>query len=143
MTYTGEVKNGVVVFDGGSVPPDGTKVQVVPQADPPSTIRGVSNGDAKREFEALAERWRSERPRGADVEDMVRAPAYQAVIQMGERAVKPILQQLRQRPEHWFVALHQITGENPVGPEAEGKIKQMAEAWVRWGKERRYLGDMD
>ena len=33
MTYTGEVKNGVVVFDGGSAPPNGTKVQiVVPQA---------------------------------------------------------------------------------------------------------------
>ena len=29
-TYTGEVRNGVVVFDPGAPPPDGTKVRVEP-----------------------------------------------------------------------------------------------------------------
>ena len=27
-TYTGEVKNGVVVFEGGAAPPEGARVQV-------------------------------------------------------------------------------------------------------------------
>ena len=27
-----------------------------------------------------------------------------------------------------------ITGENPVPPEAAGKVRQMADAWVEWGK---------
>jgi hypothetical protein len=37
MTYAGEVRGGVVVFDGGAAPPDGTRVSVQPveAAGPP------------------------------------------------------------------------------------------------------------
>jgi hypothetical protein len=35
-TLTGTVLNGVVVLDGGPVPPDGTKVEVVVPAGPSS-----------------------------------------------------------------------------------------------------------
>ncbi len=36
MTLTGTVKNGVVVLDGGPVPPEGTKVEVVVPPAPPA-----------------------------------------------------------------------------------------------------------
>jgi len=62
---------------------------------------------------------------------------------MGERAIRPILLQLRRKPEHWFYALHEITGENPVPAEAEGRLDQMTAAWLRWGKERGYLSELD
>jgi hypothetical protein len=99
--------------------------------------------EAAREFNSLAERWRTERPRGVDVAQMADTAAYREIIAMGVRAIRPMLIQLRQRPEHWIYALYKITGENPVPPEAEGNLKEMAEAWIRWGKERGYLGELD
>ena len=36
-TLTGTVVNGVVVFDGGSAPPDGTKVRVTPHLNGATT----------------------------------------------------------------------------------------------------------
>jgi hypothetical protein len=35
-TLTGTVVNGVVILDGGPVPPDGTRVEVVVPAEPPA-----------------------------------------------------------------------------------------------------------
>lgn len=107
---------------------------------------GVSNAQdsaAEAEFELLAARWRAERPRGADIADMSATPACRAVVAMGMRAVRPILLQLRQKPEHWFAALHEITGANPVPAHAEGKLKVMAAAWIEWGRERGYVSELD
>lgn len=114
-------------------------VRLVSSGDAPAE----TNGDATHEFEALAERWESERPRGGNVTAMSRVPSYQAVIAMGTRALAPILKRIHREPDHWFVALHRITGENPVPPEAEGKLRAMAEAWVKWGRERGIIGELD
>ena len=46
-----------------------------------------------------------------------------------------ILQELEQKPDHWFAALRAMTGEDPVTPEDRGQMDRMASAWVRWGKE--------
>lgn len=106
-------------------------------------LSGLADAAAEREFESLAQQWRSERPRGVDLGGMVSTPAYQQVIRMGERAIRPILLQLRRRPEHWFYALHKITGENPVPSASEGNLKLMAEAWLHWGQERGYVSELD
>lgn len=116
--------------------------------DPPRAPLGSPGGsmtddDAAQEFELLARRWRTERPRGGNVTAMARVPSYQAIVAMGERAVTPILRRLSVEPDHWFYALHRISGENPVPTESEGKSNAMAEAWVKWGRERGYIGDMD
>jgi hypothetical protein len=100
--------------------------------------QGTSQAD-EAEFQSLAAKCRVERPRGADIQEMAQTPAYRSIIRMGDRAVRPILLQLQREPEHWFHALNRITGENPVPPESEGKLRQMADAWVRWGKARGYI----
>ena len=95
-------------------------------------------------FRSLADQRRAERPRGADLSAMTDTPAYKAIIGLGERAVPLLLAELARKPDHWFPALHAITGENPVPPEAEGKLKLMAAAWLQWGNERGYAGgDLD
>ena len=38
----------------------------------------------------------------------------------------------------WFWALEAITEENPVPP-AAGKVREMARAWVDWGKRQGLL----
>jgi hypothetical protein len=63
-------------------------------------------------------------------------PAYREIIGTGVAAVPYLLAESERRPDHWFVALHQITGADPVPKESRGRIKAMAAAWIRWGKEQ-------
>ena len=65
---------------------------------------------------------------------MVAHPAYRKIVQLGPAVVPLLLEELRREPDHWFAALREITGENPVAPEDRGKVEAMAEAWVRWGE---------
>jgi hypothetical protein len=65
--------------------------------------------------------------------------SYQNIIGMGEPAVPLILEELRREPDHWFWALEAITLENPVSPEAKGKIEEMTKAWVQWGINKGYI----
>jgi len=64
---------------------------------------------------------------------------YQQIIGMGAPVVPLILEELQREPDHWFWALEAITQENPVPKEALGKVLQMAQAWVEWGKNQGYL----
>ena len=93
----------------------------------------------EQKFRLLAEQWRRETGMLSSISRMAMHPDYQRIIGMGERAISPILRELRRRPDHWFWALNAITGENPVPAASEGNIRQMAEAWVQWGHGRGYI----
>jgi hypothetical protein len=70
---------------------------------------------------------------------MAKHPAYQEIILMGQQVVPLLLAELRRDPDFWFAALRAITGENPVPPASAGKVKEMARAWIAWGKARGYI----
>ena len=89
----------------------------------------------KEEFNRLANEWLKQRPKGVDVAEMIRHPAYQAIIDIGPQAVPWLLERLAQRPDHWFYALNQITNAKPVQKQHQGNIKAMAEDWIKWGKQ--------
>ena len=89
-------------------------------------------------FESLADEWERDRPRGVDIAQMTRHPAYQRIIAMGEPAVPWLLSRLATKPDHWFVALSAITGAKPVPPESRGRVKEMARAWLDWGNQQGY-----
>ena len=67
------------------------------------------------EFDTLATEWREEQSVLSSAREMAMHPAYLRIIGMGERAIPLILEDLRKSPDHWFIALHAITGVNPVG----------------------------
>ena len=89
-------------------------------------------------FLELAEQWRRETGMMSLVSKMSIHPAYQRIIGMGQAVVPLILRELEQEPDHWFWALQAITGANPVRSEQRGRLKQMAEAWIQWGRENGY-----
>jgi hypothetical protein len=39
---------------------------------------------------------------------------------------------------HWFAALRQITGAEPVPESAAGNTLRTVEAWLQWAKENGY-----
>ena len=95
--------------------------------------------ESESEFHSLAEQWRRETGMFSSIRQMVMHPSYQRIIGMGARAIVPILRDLQRRPEHWFWALTYITGENPVPRESAGNLRQMAQAWLAWGRRRGYI----
>lgn len=89
-------------------------------------------------FRSLAAQWKAERGATSFVGDMIRHPAYQAIIQLGPAVVALLLRELEREPDFWFAALRSLTGANPVPPEAQGRVAEMAAAWLKWGRERGY-----
>ncbi len=90
-------------------------------------------------FRQLADRWRAETRFVSSVEKLSMNPSYQRIIGMGAPAVPLLLRELKEKPDHWFWALEAITGANPVPVEDQGDIQKMAEAWLSWGHQHRYL----
>ena len=94
-------------------------------------------------FEQLADEWVRERPGGLDLHFTTEHPAYQQIIAMGPAAVPWLLQRLSERPDHWFTALHRITGASPVPPESRGRFREMTAAWLEWGRQQGYTWEAD
>ena len=83
---------------------------------------------AQGKFQRLSREWRAGRPRGVDVAQMVEHPAYQQIIDMGAPAIPLILRELDREVDHWFSALHALTGADPVSESGRGNLSAMAEA---------------
>ncbi|MGK3961482.1 hypothetical protein WMF38_51305 [Sorangium sp. So ce118] len=96
-------------------------------------------GDADQaEFDRLARAWMEDTQVESSLTRIIRHPAYQQIIAMGERAIRPILRDLEREPRMWGPALHAITGALPVPAADAGKVARVAEAWLAWAKDKGY-----
>jgi len=89
-------------------------------------------------FYLLLKDWREGRGPTSSVTQLAMHPAYQQIIGMGPDALPFILRELERTPDHWFWALNAITGADPVRVEDRGRLRKMAAAWIRWGKDEGY-----
>lgn len=92
----------------------------------------------EQRFQELAATWRRETAHLSSIAAKSEHPAYQEIIRMGQDAIPLILRELARGPDHWFWALHAITGENPVPAEDTGRLGRMSQAWLRWGAAHGY-----
>ncbi len=92
--------------------------------------------ELERLFDALVAQWRADTVFLSSVDKMATHPAYQRIIGLGRQALPLILRELQQKPDHWFWALHAISGEDPVQP-GDNFDKAVA-AWLAWGRQRGY-----
>ena len=99
----------------------------------------VQDSGVENQFNQLVHEWKSGRPRGVDVAQMVRHPAYERIIGMGEPAIPLILKELDREVDHWFHALRELTGASPVSEESKGNLSKMTQAWLSWGKDEAYI----
>ena len=92
----------------------------------------------KEEFQRLAAEW--EKATAYHSSSTVRNsdPAYQKIIGLGPAVVPLLLRDMEENHTHWFYALRQITGANPIPQASAGNIPQMVEAWLRWAKDNGY-----
>ena len=90
-------------------------------------------------FQRLAAEWKRQSRYMSNSAQMAILAPYQRIIGMGMDAVPLILMELQREPDQWFWALEAITEEDPVPPEAKGKVALMAQAWIALGQERGFL----
>ena len=91
-------------------------------------------------FRHLVERWKEEtNTPSSDFNDIVTHWAYQQIIALGWKAVPLILDELKERPDHWGWALEAITGRNPVPPDSFGNGRGIAVAWLEWGRDNLFI----
>lgn len=86
-------------------------------------------------FRSLSGEWLAETRFQSSLTRITSHQAYMAIIELGYPVVPFVLRELELRPTHWFAALREITGVDPVRPSERGNVKAMAEAWLRWAKE--------
>lgn len=113
---------------------DGRKLVIQETSD---EADGTGNGSASgKEFARLATQWKEETRFLSFSHQIAMNFAYQRIIGMGHDVLPLILRELEREPHHWFWALRAITGEDPVPPDSQGKVPEMASAWIRWAEER-------
>ena len=106
-----------------------------PTSLPPSGPAAPSELTLKERFERFAKEWKEQSRYLSNTAQMAMLKPYQRIIGLGLPVVPLILAELEHEPDQWFWALEAITGEDPVPPEAKGKVTLMAEAWEEWGKQ--------
>jgi hypothetical protein len=92
----------------------------------------------EQRFDELVAIWKRERGPHSSSARLAEHPAYQQIIRMGPEVVPLLLREVERDPDHWFRALHALTGVNPVPAQCQGRVREMAAAWLLWGREQGY-----
>lgn len=90
-------------------------------------------------FLTLKTQWEADTAMLSSATEIAMHPAYQQIIGMGHIAIRLILLEMKKNPGHWFWALKSITDEDPVLSKQRGRMREMTQAWLRWGREHGYL----
>lgn len=92
------------------------------------------------EFNLLSSQWKIVTRLWSNVTKIANQSSYRRIIAMGDPAVSWILRDLaEQGPNHWFLALANITGESPIEGVVSGDMIGVTKAWLKWGLTKGYL----
>jgi hypothetical protein len=83
-----------------------------------------------KEFASLVRDWKRDTEDYSVIAKRYRHHAYKAILDMKERAVPMILNELRREPDHWFAALEQLTGKNPA--RQAKTFYEAVDLWIAW-----------
>ena len=104
----------------------------------PTPTPALPDDELRRRFEQLTDDWERAVAYLSDSTLREAHPAYRAIIALGPGVVPLLLADLERTHRHWFAALSELTGANPLAAEDAGRSRRMVEAWVRWGREHGY-----
>ena len=105
--------------------------------NPKSLVLRLMAEQFRVEFEALSKKWQRDTRHLSLISKEIIHPAYLRIVGMGEAAIPLLLEALRDRPAHWFVALRATTNIDPCPVEANPS--QARDAWLKWGRSQGYI----
>jgi hypothetical protein len=91
----------------------------------------------RKTFVALADEWYRDAQFLSVASKAVSHPSYFEIVALGPRVIPLILEQLRDRPSHWFVALRALAKVDPAEEGADRSASR--DAWLEWGRKRGYI----
>lgn len=86
----------------------------------------------RQQFDANYQAWLQDSALDSLPHQMKSHESYQSMVALGDRAIPIIAAKLRQEPSFLFLALEDITGEDPVPEEAQGDLRATVDAWLSW-----------
>jgi hypothetical protein len=92
----------------------------------------------EKKFLRLRDEWKSQRGPESSTLRLEMHPSYQKIIGMRPAVVPLLLCELETSLDSWFWALRAITEEDPVPADLRGDGEAMANAWLRWARNRGY-----
>jgi hypothetical protein len=104
---------------------------------------GIKRGREKHlpadEFRRHLARWKKETGHLSSLTKAMDHPSYKRIIELAQESSgfeieRLLLNELAIEPDHWFQALTEITGEDPVKPEDD--FDAAVSAWLDWGKRK-------
>jgi len=110
---------------------------VLPQSNPPRRFDPFV-----RRFYRLMAVWKSETGHVSNLTEKCNHAAYRSIIEMGLDVIPLILAELEREPDQWFVALRELSGENPVPLESRGKLNEMVSSWLDWAEKHGYAREL-
>jgi hypothetical protein len=102
-----------------------------------SQKKPVDKKSLQQEFNRLATRWKSDTESLSSIKKKITHPDYLKIIEMGYEVVPIILQSLLKEPDHWFVALNKISGEDPISYGAS--FQEAVIGWLQWGQRKGFF----
>ena len=103
-----------------------------------SQLQQVTRAELNARFRSLVTEWKAARGHSSSINAWAKLPAYRAIVELGVAVIPLLMKELEAAPDHWFWALKELSGENPVTPESRGNVAEMAKCWLQWGKEKGY-----
>jgi hypothetical protein len=132
----------------GMLQPDGTLVLEAKPNLPAGPVRVTlqslpesvpqTSDTIEQRFRQLAAAWHKAVAHHSSYSVRTKHPAYREIIALGPEVVPLLLQDIEENHTHWFCALREITGANPIPESAAGNIPKMVEAWLIWAQENGY-----
>jgi hypothetical protein len=104
---------------------------------PAQSFCQVTKPDFRAEFRQLVDSWRQDTRYLSSAVAASMHPAYLKIIGKGPVVLPYLLEEMRERPDHWFIALNAISNEDPVREGAS--FREAVADWITWGSVRGYL----
>lgn len=83
-------------------------------------------------FPDLVEKWQNETIFMSSPEDIRNVESFTEIVRYGWMSVPYIIEEIGQRPSLLFMALNEITGEDPISDAIRGNVDLMTGAWIAW-----------
>ncbi len=103
----------------------------IPEIDTDDLLEDSSDVFRDR-FDLFKKKWLEETSFHSNPKRKFKNEFYIKIISMQDIALKYIFEDWNETNNHWFHALSEITGENPVKDENIGYIEKMKNDWVNW-----------
>ncbi len=90
-------------------------------------------------FKELLKQWKDETKTSSFVSKMTSTKSYKDIIDLGPSVIPLLLKELQTNPNWYFDALRILSNEDPHKAGHEGKLIDLANDWIEWGKKKKYI----